>query len=93
MAESTLVPTDIVVVGGSVGALEILLRIVRAFPENFTASVFVVLHLSPEAPSQIADVVDRDRNQISHAVNNLTAPLAIGADRRFWNKSGLIARS
>ena len=39
-------PAKVIVVGGSAGALSILLQIVKDFPEYFPASVFVVLHVS-----------------------------------------------
>jgi two-component system chemotaxis response regulator CheB len=51
-------PAHIIVVGGSVGALSILQHIVRELPENFPASIFVVLHLSPDVPSHLAEVVN-----------------------------------
>ena len=50
---------EIIVVGGSAGALGVLQHIVRDFPENFPASVFVVLHVSPDAPSHLAEIVNR----------------------------------
>jgi two-component system chemotaxis response regulator CheB len=52
-------PADIVVVGGSAGALGILQRIVRDLPENFPAAIFVVLHMSPDAPSHLAEIINR----------------------------------
>jgi two-component system chemotaxis response regulator CheB len=52
-------PADIVVIGGSAGALSVLQRIVRDLPENFPAAVFVVLHMSPDAPSHLAEIVNR----------------------------------
>jgi CheB methylesterase len=47
-------PADFIVVGGSAGALSILQHIVREFPENFPAFIFVELHVSPDAPSHPA---------------------------------------
>jgi two-component system, chemotaxis family, protein-glutamate methylesterase/glutaminase len=52
-------PADIVVVGGSAGALGILQCIVRDLPDDFPAAVFVVLHVSPDAPSHLAEIVNR----------------------------------
>lgn len=49
----------IIVVGGSSGALPFLQKIVREFPEDFPSSVFVVIHLSPDAPSHLAEIVNR----------------------------------
>lgn len=48
-----------IVVGGSAGALSILQQIVEDFPENFPASVLVVLHIPPDAPSHLAENLDR----------------------------------
>lgn len=52
-------PADIIVVGGSAGALGILLQIVRDFPENFPTSIFIVLHVSPDAPSHLDEILNR----------------------------------
>jgi two-component system, chemotaxis family, protein-glutamate methylesterase/glutaminase len=52
-------PGNIIVVGGSAGALSILEKIVKDFPENFPASIFVALHVSPDAPSHLGDIVNR----------------------------------
>src|ERR1041385_5326768 len=54
-----MAPNDIIVVGGSAGALPILQRIVKDFPDNFPAAIFVVLHLSPDAPSHLGEIVNR----------------------------------
>ena len=51
-------PAHIIVIGGSAGALGVLLRIVGDFPKNFPASLFLVLHLSPDAPSSLAEIVN-----------------------------------
>jgi two-component system chemotaxis response regulator CheB len=50
---------DIIVVGASVGGLEALRTIVGGLPKEFPASVFVVLHTSPEAPGVLANILDR----------------------------------
>src|SRR5262252_254061 len=41
-------PASIIVIGGSAGALITLQNIVREFPENVPASIFVGLHVSPD---------------------------------------------
>jgi len=50
---------DIVVIGGSAGSLEPLRVILGSLPEDFPGSVFVVIHLSPEFPSMLDEVVTR----------------------------------
>lgn len=52
-------PADIIVIGGSAGALNVLRQILADLPENFPASIFVVLHLSPDSPSHLAEILDR----------------------------------
>lgn len=42
---------DIVVIGGSLGAIEPLQEIVRQLPPDFSASVFVVIHIPADFPS------------------------------------------
>jgi two-component system, chemotaxis family, protein-glutamate methylesterase/glutaminase len=51
--------SSIIVIGGSAGALDFLQRTVRDVPENFPAAVFVVLHVSPDAPSHLAELINR----------------------------------
>ena len=50
---------DIVVVGASAGGVEALCTLVSRLPPNLRASVFVVLHLSAGAHSQLASVLSR----------------------------------
>src|SRR5205085_10204888 len=39
--------------------VEALQRLVRGFSERFPASIFVVLHLAPESPSLLPDILER----------------------------------
>jgi two-component system, chemotaxis family, protein-glutamate methylesterase/glutaminase len=48
----------IIVIGGSAGAIEPLIRIVQDLPEDFPAAVFVVIHRS-RGPSQLAEILSR----------------------------------
>lgn len=50
---------DIIVVGASVGGIEALRTIVGGLPEDFPASVFVVLHIAPQSPGVLAEILDR----------------------------------
>jgi two-component system chemotaxis response regulator CheB len=50
---------DIVVIGGSAGALEPLKLIVADLPADLPAAVLAVLHLSPNAPSTLGPILNR----------------------------------
>ncbi|HKY32541.1 MAG TPA: chemotaxis protein CheB [Candidatus Polarisedimenticolia bacterium] len=50
---------DIVVIGGSAGALEALLVIVEALPAGLEASLFVVIHTSAGGPGILPDLLQR----------------------------------
>jgi two-component system, chemotaxis family, protein-glutamate methylesterase/glutaminase len=50
---------EIIVIGGSAGALEPLLGIVGALPDELRAPVVVVLHMAPRQPSQVPDLLAR----------------------------------
>jgi two-component system chemotaxis response regulator CheB len=50
---------DIVVIGASAGGVEALRSLVRALPGDFPGSLFVVLHMPPDAPSGLATILDR----------------------------------
>ncbi|HEU4594251.1 MAG TPA: chemotaxis protein CheB [Pyrinomonadaceae bacterium] len=52
-------PKDIIVVGASAGGIEALRVLVGALPADFAASIFVVLHTSPESPGLLANILDR----------------------------------
>ncbi len=49
---------DIIVVGASAGGIEALKTIVGGLPKDFPASVFVVLHTSPQSPGILAQILD-----------------------------------
>ena len=50
---------DIVVIGCSVGGVEALQTLVAGLPKTFPASVFVVLHLSPQSTSVLPQILSR----------------------------------
>ena len=50
---------DIIVVGGSAGALQVLQAIVSAFPWDFPAAVFVVLHTTEDSPGLLPEILNR----------------------------------
>jgi len=48
---------DIVVVGGSAGAIDAVRILVRGLPSDFAASVFAVIHSSDTAPGHLAELL------------------------------------
>lgn len=50
---------DIVVIGGSAGALGPLKNVVSGLPKEFPAAVFVVIHVWPGAKSMLPDILSR----------------------------------
>lgn len=50
---------EIIVVGASAGGVEALMQLVRGFPANLSASVFVVLHIPAHSPSSLPDILSR----------------------------------
>ena len=48
-----------IVIGGSAGAIEVLLTIVGALPADLPAAVFVVVHVSPGAYSRLPEILAR----------------------------------
>ena len=49
----------IVVIGGSAGAVEGMITIARLLPPDFNASICVVVHIPPEAPSALGILLNR----------------------------------
>ncbi len=50
---------DIVVIGGSAGAVEAMKQICEGLPANLPAAVFLVIHLSPTSRSVMPDLLSR----------------------------------
>jgi two-component system chemotaxis response regulator CheB len=50
---------DIIVLGASTGGVEALMAIARDLPADLSAAVFVVLHLSPQSPSHLPEILNR----------------------------------
>jgi len=50
---------DIVVIGGSAGALPALIQLVKELPADLPAALFVVIHSSPHARSHLAEILSR----------------------------------
>lgn len=49
---------DIVVIGASAGGIEALKTLVAALPEDFAATVLIVVHTSPDSPGVLANILD-----------------------------------
>ncbi|HLK51090.1 MAG TPA: chemotaxis protein CheB [Bryobacteraceae bacterium] len=50
---------DIIVIGGSAGSVEALTDLVQRLPPDLPASMFVVIHMAPHMPSDLATILDR----------------------------------
>jgi len=50
---------DVVVIGGSAGAVEGVLRLAERLPAHLAASLFLTIHLSPTAPSVLPRILER----------------------------------
>ena len=50
---------DIVVIGASAGGVDALQKLFSQFPSDLQASIFVVLHTSPESPGILATLLDK----------------------------------
>ena len=48
---------DLVVIGGSAGGIELLPELLAALPADFPLPVIVLVHLLPDAPSRLAEVL------------------------------------
>src|SRR5438874_9184380 len=50
---------DIIVIGGSAGALDAILNIAGAFPQEFTGSIFVVSHIGARSEEHTSELQSR----------------------------------
>lgn len=50
---------ELIVIGGSAGALQPVLDLVRDLPADLPAAVCVVIHTSPQSPGRLPDIVQR----------------------------------
>lgn len=55
---------DVIVIGGSAGSIEAIKQIVRSFPSDLPASVFVVIHLWPRTRSYLSDILQRSTSML-----------------------------
>jgi two-component system chemotaxis response regulator CheB len=58
----------IIVIGASAGGVETLKQLIQGLPQSIPATIFVVLHISPHAPSILPQILSRvTRIPVSHA--------------------------
>jgi two-component system, chemotaxis family, protein-glutamate methylesterase/glutaminase len=50
---------DVVVIGGSAGAVEVLRTVVGSLPADFPAAVLIVVHAGPRSPALLPDILGR----------------------------------
>jgi two-component system, chemotaxis family, protein-glutamate methylesterase/glutaminase len=68
---------DIIVMGGSAGAVDAMQEIVAAFPENLRAAVFIVVHTAAGFESALPEILARrTRLKATHAIHG--EPIAAG---------------
>jgi two-component system chemotaxis response regulator CheB len=53
---------DIVVIGASAGGIEALSRLLKGLPPKFPAAIFVVLHIAPQSPGYLPEILARAGN-------------------------------
>ena len=51
---------DFVLLGASAGGITALRSIVRSLPADLPAAVFICVHLSPESPALLGEIIDRE---------------------------------
>ena len=62
---------SIIVIGASAGGLQVLQTIVSAFPWDFQASVFIVLHTTEDSPGLLPQILNRySKVPVMYAVHN-----------------------
>jgi two-component system chemotaxis response regulator CheB len=50
---------NIIVIGGSAGAIVPLIQLVQGFPRDLPAAVFIVVHTSPNFPNTLPEILQR----------------------------------
>jgi two-component system chemotaxis response regulator CheB len=59
MPENDAMRCDVVVIGASAGGVEALQLVVGQLPADLAAAVFVILHMSPDSPSVLPQILGR----------------------------------
>lgn len=64
---------DTIVIGASAGGVQALITLVADLPADLPAAVFIVLHISPNSPSLLPNILARDSSlPVAHAVHGDT---------------------
>jgi two-component system chemotaxis response regulator CheB len=50
---------NIIVIGASAGGIDAMTKLVRTLPKNIPAALFVVLHIPPDSPSLLPEILSR----------------------------------
>jgi two-component system, chemotaxis family, protein-glutamate methylesterase/glutaminase len=58
MSAGLMTQRDIIVAGASLGGLDALTKLVSGLPADLKAAVFVVMHVTPQGPSHLAERLD-----------------------------------
>lgn len=84
---------DIVVLGGSTGAIEVISRILDGLPSDLEAAIFIVVHMAPDSPNFHVDIFQNHTElPVKYAVDR--EPIELGrvyvapADRHLLIKAG-----
>lgn len=68
---------DIIVIGASAGGVEALLNTVKELPANFSATIFIVLHVPAQSPSLLPGILGRvSKLPVAHGQDG--APIQAG---------------
>ncbi|WP_296261309.1 MULTISPECIES: chemotaxis protein CheB [unclassified Pseudomonas] len=57
--ETKTQPRDVIVIGGSQGAFDVLRQMLVELPSDFPAAVLIVIHSVPSTPGHLASILDR----------------------------------
>ena len=64
---------DIIVIGASSGGVDALPKLIGSLPANLPASVFIVLHVSPQGPGFLPQIISRVASlPVAHGVDGET---------------------
>ena len=80
---------DIIVIGGSAGGVDALMRICGGLPADLPASILVVQHISPASRSVLPDVLPRSSRSARTVSGNPARSRCNASNTRpatFWRR-------